>query len=179
MNIDIKLADRNDFFIVKNFIPFFRDYLGYVYEELPNKYGVFDNEDCMTLQQSCNKRDKLIERSNEFFPYIIFIDDKAGGYIIVAKGESIGVPDCDYFVNALFLVRTYRRKGISSYVMRNIFDLYHGKWELYTSKSNRNVDTQEFWRNMLDKYTKGNFQEELCLKNGYEKLRFTFDNSKE
>ncbi len=41
MDINIKLADESDFFTIKNFIPLFRHYIGEVYDELPNKYGIF------------------------------------------------------------------------------------------------------------------------------------------
>ena len=49
MSITIKLADKNDFFIIKNFIPLFRQYVAEVYNELPNKYGVFSYDDCRTF----------------------------------------------------------------------------------------------------------------------------------
>lgn len=72
MNVTIKLADKDNFFIIKNFIPLFRQYVAEVYNELPNKYGVFSYDDCRTLQELCDKRESWTEKPDELFPFIIY-----------------------------------------------------------------------------------------------------------
>lgn len=177
MKIELTLADKDNFFIVKNFIPLFREYLGYVYDETPNRYGVFDHQECKTLKQSCDKRNRLIDTKDEYLGYIVYVDKIAIGYVVIAKGKQVVVDGCDYFVQALYILRSYRRKGISSHVLKKIFDSFPGKWLLYTSSSHKNKATQAFWRNIIKDYTDNSFTEEKVMIQECSKLRFSFNNS--
>jgi predicted acetyltransferase len=173
MNVTIKLADKNDFFIIKNFIPLFRHYIAEVYNELPNKYGVFSYDDCKTLQELCDKRESWIEKPNELFPFIIFAYDRPVGYAFVSKVPPNAFEKSDYFVNALFVVQPVRRKGIASIAIKNIFNMLNGKWELHTNPTDRNISTQIFWRKLISEYTNGEFEEFIAkTPDGDEKIIF-------
>lgn len=177
MSITIKLADKNDFFIIKNFIPLFRQYVAEVYNELPNKYGVFSYDDCRTLQELCDKRESWTEKPNELFPFIIYAFDRPVGYALVSKVLPNSFEKSDYFINALFVVQPVRRKGIASATVKNIFDMFTGKWELHTNPTERNISTQKFWRKLLVGYTNNNYTEFISkTADGDEKIIFRFSN---
>lgn len=179
MEVRIKIADKNDFFIIKNFIPLFRHYIAEVYNELPNRYGVFSYDDDMTLQDLCNKRESWLEKPDELFPFIIFAFDRPVGYALVKKVLSNAFEKSDYFINALFVVQPVRRNGIASIALKEIMGMFDGRWELHTNPTNRNIPTQLFWRKFIDEYTDGKF-EELIDKtpDGDEKIIFRFNSRK-
>jgi predicted acetyltransferase len=177
-NVKIKLANEDDFFIIKNFIPLFRHYLAEVYEELPNKYGIFayDNE-TKTLKELCDKRESWLKKPEELFPFIIFAYGIPVGYTFISKNSNGNTSN--YFVNALFIVNSVRKKGIATKAMKMILDSFHGDWELHTSSSNKNINTQMFWRNFIKKVTNNVFYESLIETNDCsKKILFKFRNLK-
>lgn len=175
MNVTVKLADKDDFFIIKNFIPLFRHYIAEVYDELPNKYGVFSYDECKTLQELCDKRESWLEKPNELFPFIIYAFDRPVGYTLISKVPPGGFEKSDYFINALFLVQSVRRKGIATIAVKQIINLFDGKWELHTNPTERNIPTQMFWKRFITEYTSGNYEELIDkTSDGDEKVIFRF-----
>jgi predicted acetyltransferase len=179
MDVRIKIADRNDFFIIKNFIPLFRHYISEVYNELPNKYGVFSYDDDKTLQELCNKRESWLEKPDELFPFIIFAFDRPVGYALVKKVLPNAFEKSDYFINALFVVQPVRRKRIASIALKKIIEMFNGRWEIHTNSTNRNITTQLFWRRFIADYTNGKFEEIIGkTPDEDEKIIFRFDSRK-
>lgn len=179
MEIKVKIADKDDFFIIKNFIPLFRHYIAEVYDELPNKYGVFSYDECRTLQELCDRRERWLEKPDELFPFIIFAFDRPVGYALISKVQLNAFEKSDYFINALFLVQPVRRKGIATIAVTKIFDMFRGKWEVHTNPTERNIATQLFWRKVLKGYTNGEVEEYVNKKpDGEEKIVFRFNNKK-
>lgn len=176
MDIYVKLASESDFFIIKNFIPLFRHYIGEVYDELPNEYGVFAYDDSKTLQEMCDKRESWIKNPGRKLPYIIYAFNRPVGYMFVSKVSSDVSEGNSYFVDALFLVKPVRGKGIGSLVAKQIFDKFKGRWELHTSASERNLETQLFWRKVINGYKCGKHEEFIAkTEDGSEKIIFRFD----
>ena len=176
MDIYVKIANESDFFIIKNFIPLFRHYIGEVYDELPNEYGVFAYDDSKTLQEMCDKRESWIKNPETKFPIIIYAFNRPVGYMFVSKVYSDVFEGNSYFLEALFLVKSVRRKGIGSLVVKQVFDKFKGKWELNTSASERNLETQSFWRKVLNEYRCGKYKEFAAkTEDGSEKIIFRFD----
>lgn len=176
MDIYVKLANESDFFIIKNFIPLFRHYIGEVYDELPNEYGVFAYDDSKTLQEMCDKRESWVKNPERKFPFIIYAFNRPVGYMFVSKVSSDVFEENSYFVDALFLVKPVRKKGIGSLVVKQVFDKFKGRWELHTSASERNLETKLFWRKVLNEYKCENYKEVTAkTEDGSEKIIFTFD----
>ncbi|HCW54358.1 MAG TPA: hypothetical protein DG753_11615 [Clostridium sp.] len=105
----------------------------------------------------CDKRDRWIQHPDELFPYIIYAFDRPVGYMLVAKVKKDAFEKADYYLNALFVISSVRRKGIASKVVKQIFDSYEGKWEVHTNASYRNISTQKFWNKTIQEYTDNNF----------------------
>lgn len=177
MDVRLKIADKSDFFIIKNFIPLFRHYIAEVYNELPNQYGVFSYDDDRTLQELCDKREVWLEKPDELYPFIIFAFDRPVGYALISKVAPDSYIKSDYFINALFIVQPARRKGIAMTAVKRILDMFHGRWELHTSSSDRNSSTQMFWRRFITECTNGKFEEFIDkMPDGDEKIIFRFNN---
>ena len=175
MELELRLADEKTFYIIENFIPLFRHYIGEVYEELPNQHGIFSYDESRTLQEMTTKRRRLLENPDQEFPYIIYYKEKPVGYLLVSKTNQPIDGQASYFVNALFTVAPVRRKGIASGAVKILFDRYKGDWEVHTSASERNLSTQIFWNKTLERYTGNNYSSHKdIVEDGSCKIIFRF-----
>lgn len=175
MNVKILLANKENFFIIKNFIPLYREYIGKVYNELPNKYGIFSYDDSKTLEELCDKRERWLQKPDELFPYIIYAYDRPVGYMLVSKVKQPAFEKSDYYLNVLFIVSSVRRRGIASTALKEVFDFFGGIWEVHTSSSDINISTQKFWKNTIEKYTNGKYCSLIAkTTDNSEKLIFRF-----
>ena len=109
------------------------------------------------------------------FPYLIRVDGKIAGFALIC-------PHCDYrkeegarCIGEFFVMLKYRRMGIGSKAAIQLFDKHRGLWEI--SYWRNNLPAGQFWKNVVEKYTKNNYQsfEIENSKNSIE-MGFTFEN---
>lgn len=106
------------------------------------------------------------------FPYLIRVDNKIAGFALIC-------PHCDYrkeadarCIGEFFIMLKYRRKGIGSKVAAQLFDKHRGLWEVCYWKNN--LPAGKFWKSVVEKYTKNNYQ--ICESEGNIHIGFVFDN---
>lgn len=159
-NISIQLCDRKNKFIINNLYPLYLHDLAEIRNELPNKYGVFEDDDeYQTLEQQIPVFDIWWEKEDHLFPYLITVDDLPAGFILIATPPYL-YDNCDFMINEAFILRPFRGKGIGEYAVTEIFNLYRGKWMLFTTPTEKNIKTINFWRKTLSRYTNNQFTEE-------------------
>ncbi len=107
------------------------------------------------------------------FPYLIRVNSKIAGFALIC-------PHCDYIegkntrcISEFFVMFKYRRLGVGAYVANKIFDLHKGQWEV--CHLNTNLPARNFWSEVIDEYTNGDYTE--CGTDKDVKRGFTFDNS--
>ena len=66
----------------------------------------------------------------------------------------------------------YRRMGIGSNVAAKLFDKHRGLWEICYWRNN--LPAGQFWKNVVEKYTKNNYQF-FEIENSIE-MGFAFEN---
>ncbi len=109
------------------------------------------------------------------YPFLIYVDDRIAGFILVNSHTCLHENEGARSIAEFFVMRKYRRKGVGSTTARHVFDLFPGKWEVRQIPAN---DTgQRFWRNVIRRYTNGNFSA-TALDNGiWQGPAQSFDNS--
>lgn len=115
------------------------------------------------------------QKPGGLFPFIIFVDKKPAGFALVATAEY-APKNADYYVYEFFLLRSYRGRHIAEIAARQVFDMFQGKWELYTNPISSNKRGQSFWHKTINNYTLGNFEEIFGTTFDGEKLIFRFNN---
>ena len=80
-----------------------------------------------------------------------------------------------YEIGEFFVLEKYRKQGVGKFMTFNIFNKYHGKWEIRTLL--KNMRAQEFWHKIINEYTNNNFKETLIRNN--TRYAFYFDNGDE
>lgn len=105
----------------------------------------------------------------DYFPFFILANEKLAGFALIndhclvnRRGKSIA----EFFIQPL-----QRKQGIGETAARQIFKMFPGDWEMSTLGNN--FGAQHFWRAVIARYTKNNFQEKL-VNPTTEKLVFTF-----
>jgi predicted acetyltransferase len=87
------------------------------------------------------------------YPFVIRFDGKLAGFVLV--NQHTHIPGNEWSIAEFFVLRKYRRKGIGKRVAFDIFNRFHGKWEIYQIPENKTA--QVFWREVIDEYTQGNY----------------------
>lgn len=175
MEINLILADNNNGNIIRNLYPLYLYDLSEIYGNVPNEYGIYEEEPVKTLEEQYHIQDLWFKEPELLFPFIIYADGKPAGFVLVGRGKYIP-KELDYYVYEFFVLRPYRNKKVGEKAAKQVFDKFHGKWRLFTNPTESNKEGQAFWRKTLNNYTLGNFQEsfENTLKN--DKLVFRFEN---
>ncbi len=178
MNINVRLSTQDDSYIIKNLYPLYLHDLSEIFDRLPNKHGVYEEtDDYVTLNDQYEVQNIWWEKPNILFPFLILVDEKPAGFMLIATPPYCN-KGIDYYVNEMFLLRPYRGKGIAEQAAVKVFDQFKGKWELFTNPSTeRNINSQKFWRKVISNYTKDNYVEEFGETFDGYMLIFQFDNS--
>ncbi|MEH7222323.1 GNAT family N-acetyltransferase [Bacillus sp. JJ1566] len=91
--------------------------------------------------------------------YFIRVDGLLAGFVLMQSGTEEEPNSIEEF----FIMRGYEGKGIGSQVVEKIFAMFPGRW--YVRQSEKNERAREFWRRIISKSTKGNFEERFDVRN--------------
>ncbi|MDR0270800.1 GNAT family N-acetyltransferase [Paenibacillus sp.] len=159
MNVTVELCTLEDKFIIYNLYPLYLHDLAEIRKVMPNKYGVFeDSDDYKTLQEEQAVFDIWWEKENILFPYLIRVDGLPAGFGLVATPPYL-VDESEFMMNEFFISRPFRSKGVGEQAAVSIFNLFPGKWMLFTTEGENNVRTQNFWRKTLSNFTSSRYTE--------------------
>jgi predicted acetyltransferase len=176
MEIDVVLANEQNSNIIKNIYPLYLHDLSEVYGNVPNEYGIYEDEPIKTLSEQYDVQNIWFQKPNLLLPFIIMVDGKPAGFDLVSTGKY-APKGMDYYVYEFFLLRPYRGKSIAEIVAKQIFDKFSGRWGLYVAPTGKNPRAEKFWRKTITNYTDGNFQENHGETFDGYKLIFTFSNT--
>lgn len=73
-----------------------------------------------------------------------------------------------------YIKKEFRNKGIGKLAAFKVFDKFWGNWEVRQLKEN--ISAQNYWRKVIDEYTKNNYQEILLKNKDWCGLVQTFKN---
>ena len=90
-------------------------------------------------------------------PFIIKVDGKLAGFILVNKYSGDNIKSIDYSIAEFFVLKKYRRSGVGRISAVDVFSRFHGLWEVKELSKNRN--SHVFWRKVIGEYTSNNYQE--------------------
>lgn len=176
LEVKVVLANEEHANIIKNIYPLYLHDISEIYGNVPNEYGIYEDEPIKTLIEQYDVQNTWFKNPNYLFPFIIMVDGKPAGFDLVSTGE-FAPEGMDYYVYEFFLLRPYRGKEIASIAAKQIFDKFSGKWGLYVAPPAINQRAEKFWRKTISDYTKGNFEEKQGATFDGDKLIFTFNNT--
>ncbi len=102
--------------------------------------------------------------------YFIKTGNDILGFILVDKHMN----DC-FEISEIFVLNNYKRKKIGERAVRKVFDTYRGNWIIKAVPMS--LIAEEFWKKVVNDYTKGNFRIEHTGK--YKRAELYFSNYQE
>lgn len=91
------------------------------------------------------------------YPFLVRVNGNLAGFALV-RGigqNSSGLET--YSIAEFFIMKKYRKLGVGKKVAFEVFDNFHGQWEV--EQIEKNVPAQLFWRKTIAEYTGGKFDE--------------------
>ncbi|MBH5316207.1 GNAT family N-acetyltransferase [Paenibacillus sp. GSMTC-2017] len=177
MNIEVRLTDKDEAYIIKNLYPLYLHDLSGHHGTFPNTHGIFeDSNSFTTLTDQYDIQNVWWEKPGCLYPFLILVDGIPAGFDLIATHPHCS-NETDYFVNDFFLLQPFRGKGVAENAAIQVFEKFKGKWELFTNPSEKNIAGQKFWRRTISIYTKNNFHESSGATFDGDKLIFRFSNN--
>lgn len=91
------------------------------------------------------------------FPYFILVDNKLAGFALINKHPECHKP-VDWAVAEFFVTYHYRKQGVATAIMNEIFHIHKGCWHIKYHKDN--IASSVFWNKIAKKYSNDNY--EIC-----------------
>ncbi len=110
------------------------------------------------------------------YAYFIYINNKIGGFVLIDDEFMVLENKKDnpcYDFSEMFILNAYKKKGYGEIVVKQIFDMYRGNWEIRPVP--RSEGAKRFWIKVVKNYTNDNFIESYPKPN---RLVITFQNIK-
>lgn len=98
MNITITLTDSASKFIINNLYPLYLHDLSEIWGTIPNRYGVFEEDETQSLQEQNKVFDIWWEKAGILYPYLIKENDIPIGFALVAT-PPYTPSACEFYLN--------------------------------------------------------------------------------
>jgi len=84
-------------------------------------------------------------------PFLVKVDGRLAGFVLVGRGRSVSGKEIIWDVTEFFVLRGYRRQGVGTRVVHEVWRRFAGRWEVRVME--RNVAAQRFWARAIEKFT--------------------------
>lgn len=89
--------------------------------------------------------------------FLVTVEQHLAGFALIGAHSMLQPDFGGRSVEALFVLRKYRRQGVGRAVATQLFDTFPGAWE--TALFATNIPALAFWRSVLTQYTGGRYTE--------------------
>jgi predicted acetyltransferase len=121
------------------------------------------------IDNSRVKGDSTNELNYPFFD-LYWKDEKRQPFFIEYNNKNIGFAlindwvlnkqfNAKYSIAEFYIKPEYRRSGIGSKIVQELFTRFKGKWEI--KQSSTNLIAIDFWRNCIDRFSKSKYEESI------------------
>jgi predicted acetyltransferase len=97
----------------------------------------------------CKDLDLYWIESN-FFPYLIYVNKKIAGFILMQKGSPISDDINIWDISEFFIMRKYKRHGVGNIAAIKIWERFKGFWQVRVLTSNPIACS--FWLQTIKKF---------------------------
>lgn len=91
---------------------------------------------------------------NDRYAYFIYCDTKLAGFALIRKN-----PDCERSANwsvaEFFVIYNYRRQGVATEAIKQLFDIHKGYYHINYHK--KNIASELFWNKIASIYSNNNY----------------------
>lgn len=116
---------------------------------------------------SLSRYTELYWKEERRYPFVLKCRGELAGFVLVRFNENNM-----YEIAEFFILRKYRKLGAGTFMAKEMFKRFKGKWEIRTLLKNKVA--QEFWRKVIKETSKGKYNEHLIRNN--TRYAFYFEN---
>jgi predicted acetyltransferase len=84
------------------------------------------------------------------FPYLIYINKKIAGFILVQKGSPISKDPTVWDISEFFVMKKYKQQGVGTAAVLKVWELFKGLWQVRVLVSNSIACS--FWLQAIKKF---------------------------
>lgn len=175
MSIEIIPAAKSDAHIIAHLWPLYQYDLSEYGGTPINADGLFE-EPSMREHDYRTDLEMWWRNAGRLNPFLIRIDGRAAGLVVIGVAPAFAPADSDYFVHEFFILRGFRRQGIAQAIATEIFTQFCGRWELHVLPPNQPAIA--FWRKVLQTVAGDSYTEQLTYVEADhgDMVIFRFDN---
>ena len=85
------------------------------------------------------------------FPYLIYVDKKIAGFVLVQKGSPISHDTTVWDISEFFIMKKYKRHGVDTVAALKVWGQLKGPWEVRVLVGNHIACS--FWPQAIKKFT--------------------------
>jgi predicted acetyltransferase len=160
--VDVYRADLRDRPIVENLLEFY----AYEFSESAQidvgptgRFGYEDLDDYWSL--------------DGLHPYLMSVCRQLGGLALVQRGSVVSDNTDVWDMEEFFVMRKYRRQGNGTKLIRRVWDMHPGDWEIRVLDMNHTA--LDFWSSAIAEECQNTIKPALTLVNGRRFLVFYFN----
>ena len=161
MSFEIYDAKENEKEIILNLMQLYTYELSFFEDETTN-FQLLDSG-----LYAMSKYIELYWKEENRHPYILKFNGNLAGFVLERFNEENHNEIAEFFV-----INKYRKLGAGTFMAKEMFKKYKGKWEIRTLLKNKRA--QEFWRKVVKEASNGNYEEHLIRDN--TRYAFYFEN---
>ena len=161
MSFEIYDAKENEKEIILNLMQLYTYELSFFEDETTN-FQLLDSG-----LYAMSKYIELYWKEENRHPYILKFNGNLAGFVLERFNEENHNEIAEFFV-----INKYRKLGAGTFMAKEMFKKYKGKWEIRTLLKNKRA--QEFWRKVAKEASNGNYEEHLIRDNS--RYAFYFEN---
>lgn len=161
MSFEIYDAKENEKEIILNLMQLYTYELSFFEDETTN-FQLLDSG-----LYAMSKYIELYWKEENRHPYLLKFNGNLAGFVLERFNEENHNEIAEFFV-----INKYRKLGAGTFMAKEMFKRYKGKWEIRTLLKNKRA--QEFWRKVVKEASDGNYEEHLIRDNS--RYAFYFEN---
>jgi predicted acetyltransferase len=85
------------------------------------------------------------------YPYLIYLNKKIAGFILVQKGSPISEEPTVWDISEFFVMKKYKQQGVGTAAALKVWEQFKGSWQVRVLISNPIACL--FWRQAIKKFT--------------------------
>lgn len=152
MSFEIYEVKENEKQIILNLMQLYTYELSFFADETTN-FQLLDSG-----LYAMSKYIELYWQEENRHPYLLKYNGKLAGFVLERFNEENFNEIAEFFV-----INKYRKMGAGTFMAKEMFDRYKGKWEIRTLLKNKRA--QEFWRKVIKEVSNGKYEEKLIRDN--------------
>jgi predicted acetyltransferase len=105
-------------------------------------------------------------------PFLLRVDDKLAGFALISERSKITGKSGVFDGKEFFVLGSWRRRGVGRAAAFAAFDRFGGPWEVRQREENPSATA--FWRQAIDEYTRGDYEETRWIRPQWSEIVQTF-----